>query len=54
MFLKISQFFIQDKNSRDIDNGREFPIISDLIKDENRLKNKAKSVHRRRDLGCLD
>ena len=54
MFLKTSQFFIQDKNSKDIDNGREFPMISDLMKQEKRLKNKAKTVHRRRDLDTLD
>ena len=54
MFKKTFQFFIQDKNSKDIDNVREFPIISDLMKEEHHLKNKAKTVHRRRDLDCLD
>ena len=53
MNLKRSPFAIQDKNTRDLDNVKDYPTIADLIK-EQKVSNDAKNtVHHRRDLDSL-
>ena len=53
MNFKRSPFAIQDKNTRDLNNVKDFPTIADLIQ-EQKSSNKAKNtVHHRRDLDCL-
>jgi len=53
MILKKSPFYIQDKNSRDLDNADDFPSIVELTKDQNLSNDIANTVHRRRDLDSL-
>ena len=53
MNLKRSQFAIQDKNSTDLENAKDFPTIADLIREQKISSNKANTVHRRRDLDSL-
>ena len=53
MNLKRSQFAIQDKNARDLDNAKDFPTIQDLMREQRVPKEEANTVHRRRDLDSL-
>ena len=53
MNLKTSQFAIQDKNARDLDNAKDYPTIADLIREQKVQKEYANSVHHRRDLDSL-
>ena len=53
MILKRSQFAIQDKNSTDIENEKDFPTIADLMREQNISSDKANTVHHRRDLDSL-
>ena len=53
MNLKRSHFAIQDKNTRDLDNVKDYPTIADLIKEQNSLNNAKNTVHHRRDLDSL-
>ena len=53
MNLKRSTFAIQDKNTRDLDNGTEYPTIADLIKEQKDLNDAKNTVHHRRDLDSL-
>ena len=53
MKLKRSQFAIQDKNSTDLENAKDFPTIADLMREQKILTNEANTVHRRRDLDSL-
>ena len=53
MNLKKSAFSIQNKNSRDIDNVKDYPTISDLMKEQKISNNNGNSVHHRRDLDAL-
>ena len=53
MNLKRSPFAIQDKNTRDLDNAKDFPTISDLMKEQKVPQNDANTVHHRRDLDSL-
>ena len=53
MNLKKSPFAIQDKNTRDLDNAKDFPTIADLMRIQKRPKNDANTVHYRRDLDSL-
>jgi len=53
MNLKKSPFAIQDKNQRDIDNTKDYPTLSDLMREQNVLRNQSKTVHYRRDLDSL-
>ncbi len=53
MILKRSPFSIQDKNSRDIDNAKDYPTIADLMREQNISNGDADTVHRRRDLDSL-
>ena len=53
MILKKSQFSIQDKNAKDLDNAKDYPTIADLMREQKILNNEASSVHHRRDLDSL-
>ena len=54
MILKTSPFSIHDKNIKDLDHAsREYPTLDDLMAQQNISSEKAKSVHRRRDLDSL-
>ncbi len=53
MNFKRSQFAIQDKNARDLDNAEDFSTIADLMR-EQKVQHEAKNtVHHRRDLDSL-
>ena len=53
MNFKKSTFAIQDKNSRDLDNAKDYPTFADLMKEEKVPQNYANTVHYRRDLDSL-
>ena len=53
MKLKRSPFTIQDKNTRDLDNAKDYPTISDLMREQKVPKDEGNTVHRRRDLDSL-
>ena len=53
MNLKRSPFAIQDKNSRDLDNAKDYPTIADLMREQNVTNDHQNTVHRRRDLDSL-
>ena len=53
MNLKRSPFAIQDKNSRDLDNTKDYPTIADLMKEQKVPQNERNTVHHRRDLDSL-
>ena len=53
MNLKRQQFAIQDKNSTDLGNEKDFPTIADLIREQKISSNEANTVHHRRDLDSL-
>ena len=53
MNLKRSQFAIQDKNSTDLENEKDFPTIADLMRAQKVSNKNAKTVHHRRDLDSL-
>ena len=53
MNLKKSQFSIQDKNQRDIDNLVDYPTLDDLMREQNVSSKHPNTVHHRRDLDSL-
>jgi len=53
MNFKRSPFAIQDKNARDIDNAKDYPTISDLMREQKVPQDYANTVHHRRDLDSL-
>ena len=53
MNLKRSQFAIQDKNARDLDNAKDSPTIADLMREQKVSTSEGNSVHHRRDLDSL-
>ena len=53
MNLKRSPFAIQDKNSRDLDNVKDYPTIADLMREQKVPQDYANTVHHRRDLDSL-
>jgi len=53
MNLKRSPFAIQDKSSRDLDNGKDYPTIADLMREQKASNDYTETVHRRRDLDSL-
>tara|TARA_Y100000766_G_C18544780_1_gene430005 strand:- start:75 stop:260 length:186 start_codon:yes stop_codon:yes gene_type:complete len=53
MNLKRTPFAIQDKNLKDLDYAKNYPTLSDLMKEQNVSSNKNNTVHRRRDLDSL-
>ncbi len=53
MILKSSPFAIQDKNTRDLDNAKNYPTIADLMREQKVQKDVDITVHHRRDLDSL-
>tara|TARA_Y100000994_G_C15383664_1_gene314310 strand:+ start:33 stop:197 length:165 start_codon:yes stop_codon:yes gene_type:complete len=53
MNFKRSPFAIQDKNSRDLDDVKDYPTIADLMREQKVSHNKTNTVHYRRDLDSL-
>ena len=53
MNLKRSPFAVQDKNTTDLDNAKEYPTIADLMREQKVPKNQGNTVHYRRDLDSL-
>ena len=53
MNLKRSPFAIQDKNARDLDDAKDYPTISDLMREQKVTHDDGNTVHRRRDLDSL-
>ena len=53
MNLKRSPFAIQDKNSRDLDNSKDYPTIADLMREQKISNDNLNPVHYRRDLDSL-
>ena len=53
MNLKRSPFAIQDNNARDLDNAKDFPTISDLMREQKVSNDDVHTVHHRRDLDSL-
>ena len=53
MNLKRSPFAIQDKNAKDLDNAKDYPTITDLMREQKVPQDYANSVHYRRDLDSL-
>ena len=53
MIFKKSPFSIQDKNSKDLDNAKDYPTIADLMREQNFPQNEEITVHHRRDLDSL-
>ena len=53
MNLKKSPFSIQDKTARDLDNAKDFPTISDLMREKKVQQGEGNTVHYRRDLDSL-
>ena len=53
MNFKRSPFAIQDKNARDLDNSKDYPTITDLMREQKALQDDRNTVHHRRDLDSL-
>ena len=53
MNLKRSPFAIQDKNTRDLDNAKDLPTITDLMREKKVPHDDSNTVHHRRDLDSL-
>tara|TARA_Y100001968_G_C18991478_1_gene541610 strand:- start:152 stop:337 length:186 start_codon:yes stop_codon:yes gene_type:complete len=53
MNLKRTPFSISDKKHRDIDYAKNYPTISDLMREQNVTNKDSVSVHHRRDLDSL-
>ena len=53
MNLKRSPFAIQDKNTKDLDNAKNYPTIADLMREQKTSNDDTNTVHHRRDLDSL-
>ena len=53
MNFKKSPFAIQDKNTRDPYDSKDYPTIADLMRAQKVSNKNAKTVHHRRDLDSL-
>jgi len=53
MNFKKSQYAIQNKNSRDLDNAKDYPTIADLMREQKVSNDDTNTVHYRRDLDSL-
>ena len=53
MNFKKSPFAIQDKNARDLDNAKDYPTITDLMREQKVPQDYTNTVHHRRDLDSL-
>ena len=50
---KRSPFAIQDKDTKDLDNGNDYPTIADLMREQKIPHDENNTVHYRRDLDSL-
>ena len=48
-----SSFAIQDKNSRDTHNAKDYPTLADLMREQKVAQDVRNTVHHRRDLDSL-
>ncbi len=53
MNLERSPYAIQDNDTRDLDNAKDFPTIADLMRDQKVPQHEGGTVHHRRDLDSL-
>ena len=53
MYLKKTQFAIQDKKVKDLDNTNDYPTIEDLMREQKVSNDDLNTVHHRRDLDSL-
>ena len=53
MNSKRSPFVIQGKNTKDLDNTKDYPTIADLMREQKVPHNYGNTVHHRRDLDSL-
>ena len=53
MNFKRSQFAIQDKNARDLENAKDYQTIADLMREQKVSHDDRNTVHHRRDLDSL-
>tara|TARA_B100001989_G_scaffold210744_1_gene160072 strand:+ start:228 stop:392 length:165 start_codon:yes stop_codon:yes gene_type:complete len=53
MNFKKSPYTIQDKNSTDLENEKDFPTIADLMREQKVSSDEVITVHHRRDLDSL-
>ncbi len=53
MNLKRSPSSIQDKNTIDLDDAKDFPTIADLMREQKVPQDVGNTVHHRRDLDSL-
>ena len=53
MNLKRSPLAIQDKNTTNLDNTKDYPTIADLMKEQKVPNDEGNTVHHRRDLDSL-
>ena len=53
MNFKKTPSVIEDKNSRDHDNLKDFPTLADLMREQNISSDEVNTVHYRRDLDSL-
>ena len=53
MIFKKLSFAIQEKNSNDLDNTKDYPTIADLMREQKVPQDNKNTVHHRRDLDSL-
>ena len=53
MILIRSPFAIEDKNSRNLDNAKDYPTLEDLMREQKVSNEDVHTVHHRRDLDSL-
>tara|TARA_B100000161_G_scaffold237599_1_gene188073 strand:- start:64 stop:228 length:165 start_codon:yes stop_codon:yes gene_type:complete len=53
MNQKSSPFAIQDKNSINFENAKDYPTVADLMREQKVSSDGANTVHHRRDLDSL-
>ena len=53
MNSKRSPLTIQDKNTRNLDNPKDYPTIADLMREQKVPQDELNTVHHRRDLDSL-
>ena len=53
MILRRTPFAIQDKNTRDLDNAKDYPTIADLMREQKGSNEDKHTIHHRRDLDSL-
>ena len=53
MNFKKSPFAIQDKHAKDLDNAKDYPTFTDLMREQKVTHDETNTVHYRRDLDSL-